>query len=603
MAWTSAPSAVNPGLATSFSFAPHQNIKDVSPIHTLTNMDPPRAARENHEWVWFPAGYWAERELVEAPSKDITKVFRRRKRSGKSGSASPHHSPKTPHTSPPTGKADKTPDYSARRQTITQRTTSSDSNTSFFRLNRMPADAPLPSPYLTEEAHVQSLQWPSIGAARSSSISGSSMFKARGLLSPSPLQFSNIDDEIEPDSFPLSLPSRQTPTDTSSDMMHLEMPTPKPLVDPEPAPKKPFINWRMLSDHRLRLKKRHTPDDESTGVAITHAQSSPLQNQVISPLRMESSTAEDNPKSLKSRPAKLFTKGRWHRKVSGSSIASTSSSVRHSGSIRSRSPAPTPVSERGETPGMLPAIKNAWDSEYPGNEAMRVQTPCVPEGSLDRFPRSFFSDISAPVQYRHPLSQPEGQGGRKKGTPLSTSFAPDTSSSTSTVRPPAIRKEYQTDTDGHTSRSGTGTGRSVTRDKRRAGNGHLATAPKRNKEWWEVPVSAPVLVPYPRPTSSEVADQRQMLHQTMAANTQRTFKFDLPEHLPTSPMCPANSRHKTGGTGVCVYHGRAKRSRTASSISTENTPTGRSQVEENAAGGDNDIEDEDNDEAGSDVWR
>ncbi|KAL7913196.1 hypothetical protein GGI35DRAFT_476997 [Trichoderma velutinum] len=36
------------------------------------------------------------------------------------------------------------------------------------------------------------------------------------------------------------------------------------------------------------------------------------------------------------------------------------------------------------------------------------------------------------------------------------------------------------------------------------------------------------------------------------------FKFDVPEHLPSSPMCPANKRHKSGGTGVCVYHGRRK---------------------------------------------
>ncbi|KAJ3491875.1 hypothetical protein NLG97_g5512 [Lecanicillium saksenae] len=34
------------------------------------------------------------------------------------------------------------------------------------------------------------------------------------------------------------------------------------------------------------------------------------------------------------------------------------------------------------------------------------------------------------------------------------------------------------------------------------------------------------------------------------------FEFDVPEHLPNSPMCPANVRHKSGGRGLCVYHGR-----------------------------------------------
>lgn len=43
----------------------------------------------------------------------------------------------------------------------------------------------------------------------------------------------------------------------------------------------------------------------------------------------------------------------------------------------------------------------------------------------------------------------------------------------------------------------------------------------------------------------------------------REFEFDLPEHLPSSPMCPANKKHKSGGTGICVYHGRYKRSSSA----------------------------------------
>jgi hypothetical protein len=30
------------------------------------------------------------------------------------------------------------------------------------------------------------------------------------------------------------------------------------------------------------------------------------------------------------------------------------------------------------------------------------------------------------------------------------------------------------------------------------------------------------------------------------------FEFDLPEHLPSSPICPANPKHKLKGKGVCV---------------------------------------------------
>ncbi|OTA00965.1 hypothetical protein A9Z42_0012690 [Trichoderma parareesei] len=40
--------------------------------------------------------------------------------------------------------------------------------------------------------------------------------------------------------------------------------------------------------------------------------------------------------------------------------------------------------------------------------------------------------------------------------------------------------------------------------------------------------------------------------------TGNKFEFDVLEHLPGSPLCPADKRHKSGGTGVCVYHGRRK---------------------------------------------
>lgn len=30
------------------------------------------------------------------------------------------------------------------------------------------------------------------------------------------------------------------------------------------------------------------------------------------------------------------------------------------------------------------------------------------------------------------------------------------------------------------------------------------------------------------------------------------FEFDMPEHLPSSPMCPANPMHELKGKGVCV---------------------------------------------------
>ena len=36
------------------------------------------------------------------------------------------------------------------------------------------------------------------------------------------------------------------------------------------------------------------------------------------------------------------------------------------------------------------------------------------------------------------------------------------------------------------------------------------------------------------------------------------FELHVPEHLPSSPLCPRHPKHKSGGKGVCVYHGRNK---------------------------------------------
>ena len=44
-----------------------------------------------------------------------------------------------------------------------------------------------------------------------------------------------------------------------------------------------------------------------------------------------------------------------------------------------------------------------------------------------------------------------------------------------------------------------------------------------------------------------------------ARDEQARIELDVPEHLPNSPLCPRNPKHKSGGKGVCVYHGRNER--------------------------------------------
>ncbi|KAK1988544.1 hypothetical protein LZ30DRAFT_698812 [Colletotrichum cereale] len=71
--------------------------------------------------------------------------------------------------------------------------------------------------------------------------------------------------------------------------------------------------------------------------------------------------------------------------------------------------------------------------------------------------------------------------------------------------------------------------------------------PKKPKEWWD-------------------AKQRKQSRSRLTSLPR--FEFDMPEHLPNSPMCPANPKHTSGGKGLCVYHGRRK---TGSTLKVEHT--------------------------------
>ncbi|KAI9821214.1 MAG: hypothetical protein M1827_003948 [Pycnora praestabilis] len=37
---------------------------------------------------------------------------------------------------------------------------------------------------------------------------------------------------------------------------------------------------------------------------------------------------------------------------------------------------------------------------------------------------------------------------------------------------------------------------------------------------------------------------------------EKNFELNVPEHLPSSPLCPMNPKHQSGGKGICVFHGR-----------------------------------------------
>ncbi|KAJ3518316.1 hypothetical protein NM208_g14558 [Fusarium decemcellulare] len=175
---------------------------------------------------------------------------------------------------------------------------------------------------------------------------------------------------------------------------------------------------------------------------------------------------------------KLFGKAPWVRKESAESFSSVASSVREI--------------LKGETPNSSPVTSNSStlrveciDNQFPRGEAVRLKTPPLAEDTTSGRPRGFFSNMVPPSE-DDPIPFPS--------------------------RPPLRRNSHQF----------------VRR----------TSITPQTREWWEhVP---------------KTTVHRDHFEQIAA------FEFQVPEHLPSSPICPANKNHASGGTGLCVYHGRRK---------------------------------------------
>lgn len=248
---SSVASVTTAHLTTRRSMKETFNSAPVTP-NANTYMDPPRPAREGHEWVWFPAGYWAEREIVESPGK-VMKHFKWRKRSGKSSSGKEttqddldhfpnnfwDHTPRTPYPLPSPFLTEEAHVQWLQKSPYNRQGTSSESGGSSFPLNRTDQMAQ-PSPYLSEETHVLSLQRSPL--ANNSSESGASISKSTRLTPSSPLTTGKGDsDSATPHATPVSQPL-STPSGSLSSLLRLS-PTSQ-----ESKSKKSFLA-RLLTDH------------------------------------------------------------------------------------------------------------------------------------------------------------------------------------------------------------------------------------------------------------------------------------------------------------------------------------------------------------------
>lgn len=334
------------------------------PATPSTSIDPPRPAREGHEWVWFPAGYWAEREIVETPGK-IIKHFKWRKRSAKSSSGrdtqdDTEHSPGYPRDWAPKSPMPLSSPFlteeahiqSLQRPPFDRHGTSSESSGFAFPLNQSP-QAEMPSPYLTEETHVLSLQRSPLGYH--SSESGASLPISTGPKQSSPLTVKGEDSDTPT---PMTTSAdQQANTSGTSLATFLHLSSSSPGSSPGPRPKKSLLA-RLLPDYKPKLKMTYSDNDAQDYTTRTvegaqaqlmyhchHQSPGPSMSRVESLLRKESKKQRGINVGSWSRSLKLFGKSPWHRKASAGSEASTSSSVRDV--LRGRAPVTSPVSDLG----------------------------------------------------------------------------------------------------------------------------------------------------------------------------------------------------------------------------------------------------------------
>jgi parafibromin len=130
-----------------------------------------------------------------------------------------------------------------------------------------------------------------------------------------------------------------------------------------------------------------------------------------------------------------------------------------------------------------------------GQEARRVHTPPLSGPKTTGFTRGFFFDMNPDIDNeRHE---------KITGTTSSIETSDLRTSSSETFKP-----EYLSSPSSH-----------------------------ERREWWDVDI----------PTSLKREE----------SNT-ASFVFEIPEHFPSSPLCPLHPKNISRGNGVCRYHGRVK---------------------------------------------
>ncbi|KAH8202555.1 hypothetical protein TruAng_003266 [Truncatella angustata] len=445
-----------------------------APVTPRAVIDPPRLAKEGFEWVWFPEGYWAERERVDFISNAKFNL-KWRNRSQKSSSGQTEKSGSGDRFSPTDNLHHLNPKDPISRAAM------------------LGSNAPLPSPFLSEADHVLSLQRPSLerGTSEESKFTDSPWVLSRAamyagkVITSSPLSLTHES--------PLYRSSNETTRPATVNRATSIQPT-ENLVKKSPMPS-PFQTMKSIMGLKPKTKehklKRHPTNTSNYTASTIAGATSQLENHShggitrVPSLLRDRDDAGSPSNGHKSRQRKLFGLAPWQRRFSKESVESVSSSIREM--IRGHTPNSSPASDFLTIKSCRPDDR---DEMYPGNEARRIRTPPL---------RTPFREAGVAYSFFTETIPPDANN-RAPVPPRA-------------VEPPKLK-----------------TAEEVT--------GSLHQQKLKPREWWEVPAAT-------------------LRWERMG---RKPFEFNLPEHLPTSPMCPANKKYKSGGTEVCVYHGRRKRS-------------------------------------------
>ncbi|KAL3417301.1 hypothetical protein PVAG01_11301 [Phlyctema vagabunda] len=445
---------------------------DIESPSSVQNINPPRPAKDGFEWVWFPEGYWAEREVAEVTRRKRP-WFTHRSSSGK-----------VPLFSPRAG--DEVGSIRSPRSTKNKTTS--------IRSTSRPQSEMVQNSPVGDQLGSKS--------ATPTSIRGSPSFQKPQI----------VIHEAEPRhnvflrSLQMLSPSIQRlETDERGDLSAFYHKTRRKLRLLRKAKQGKTQDSEVTpSVGEDRLQSRTTMLLEATAGYFDRVQTKKHQS------ILAASPVTSSPDSKGSR--RRFGLAPWHRRDSHDTLISVTTTLHNL--LMGNTPAVSPVSSTKATDEKRNRVVDMTDplqDSFLPTEARRVKTPPLPRITPTGQQRGFFFEIP-----------PQNEDAVTPGIPIKSSPL------TLSVPSPSMRgvKKHRISPPG---------GRDYHDSNANSSTRALKSPGNRNR----------------------LSEQSQ-------GHFSRAFELNMPEHLSTSPLCPANLFHPSGGTGICPYHGRRRKPTVAS---------------------------------------